>query len=318
MRTTRDRERRVSERDGRITTVRPNYTHAELEREYSPSHLVADLGHELTRYAEASARARDTLDWRELRYGADRCERIDFFPAATPDAPLVVFIHGGYWQELGKADASFPALDFVDRGIAYAAIGYGLAPTYRMDQIVAMARRAVRWLNGQAESLGCQPGLYLSGSSAGAHLAAMCLVPGWLPAHQSVAGLVRGAVLLSGVYDLEPLLPTYVNDALGLTAADAASNSPSRYLPATLPPTVVALGERETAEFTRQQREFEALARAGGTDITGLVVTGRHHYDICFDLADPTTAVGGALTTLIDRTRSQVPTPDFPLIPDSR
>lgn len=277
---------------------------AELNRQYSPSRL-ADLDRELARYAEASARARVAVPGREFAYGPDAVELLDFFPAPTAGTPLVAFVHGGYWQELDKADASFPAPGFVERDISYAAIGYGLAPAHRMDRIVAMVRRAVLWLHDHADALGYRRGeLYLAGSSAGAHLVAMCLLPGWLPNGLSVSEVIRGAVLLSGVYDLTPLRRTYVNDVLGMVSAEAERNSPQRHLPAALPPLVVARGERETPEFARQQREFVLAARAGGTETTELVATGRNHFDICFDIADPATVVGGAVAALIDRTRS--------------
>ncbi|MGX7825921.1 alpha/beta hydrolase [Actinokineospora sp. 24-640] len=255
---------------------------AELEREYSPSSRVPALAAELERYARESALARTCLPWWDLGDA-------DFFPAG-PGSPLLVFVHGGYWQQLGKSDASFPALGLVPRGISYAAIGYGLAPAHRMDEIVSMVRRSTARLCSRAGSLGCSPeAVVLAGSSAGAHLAAMSLITGGLP--------LRGGVLLSGVYDLEPLLRTGVNDAIGMDQDEAARNSPIRHLPARLPPLVLALGEHETTEFTRQHRDFHRALR--GNQVTELRARGRNHFDICFDLADPTTALGAAVTTLL-------------------
>ncbi|RKT55566.1 alpha/beta hydrolase [Saccharothrix australiensis] len=258
---------------------------AELEREYSPSSLVPSLDAELERYARESARARAHLPWCDLG-------GTDFFPAG-PGSPLLIFIHGGYWQQLDRSDASFPALGLVPQGISYAAVGYGLAPAHRMDEIVTAVRRSVTRLCAQAASLGCPPGaLVLAGGSAGAHLAAMCLLTERLP--------LRGAVLLSGIYDLEPLLHTYVNDAIGMDREEALRNSPIRYLPARVPPVVLARGEHETAEFARQHHDFHRALR--GNRVTGLLVRGRNHFDLCFDLADPTTALGASVTALLEVT----------------
>ncbi|TDV57409.1 alpha/beta hydrolase [Actinophytocola oryzae] len=262
---------------------------AELSREYSPSSLVADLRAELAAYSERSEAARQALSWREIPYGARPCERLDFFPADVPNAPLVVFVHGGYWQQLDKRDASFPAVGLHARGTAYAALGYGLAPEHPLGVIVSMVRRGVRWLVSSAERLGCDPQrVVLAGSSAGAHLAASCLnVP------------LAGVALLSGVYDLEPLRHTYVNDVLGLTRAQARRLSPLLTLPRELPPTVVAVGEVETAEFTRQSREFAAEVASRGSLAAEIVAAGRNHFDICFDLVEDGTALNDAVAALI-------------------
>lgn len=215
-------------------TVYRQYTAEQLAVQYSPSSCVPDLRVELDAYAAASARTRAALEWRTLSYGPRPEERLDFFPAPAPagpggpGAPLVVFLHGGYWQELGRADASFPAAGLNSRGVAYAALGYGLAPRYGLDAIVAMVRKGARWLLAHAGELGCDPArMVLAGSSAGAHLAAMCLLDETPAAAPGQSAGWAGAVLLSGVYDLEPVRLTYVNDRVGMTRDEARRNSPS-------------------------------------------------------------------------------------------
>lgn len=259
-----------------------------LDRLYSPSTLVDDLPGYLRRYAELSARARrDHAVLTGLSYGDDPAELLDFFPAARPDAPLLVFVHGGYWQELGKDDSSFAAPGFLAAGAAFAALGYGLAPEYRLDEIVAMVRRALRWLTGNAAGLGVDPrAVFVAGTSAGAHLAltALCVDP-------SLCERVAGAILLSGVYDLRPLVRTYVNDALRLTESAALRNSPLLRLPAHLPPIVLARGGVETTEFIRQHEEI-AVALTDRTLVKEVVSVDRNHFDLPFDLADPATELG--------------------------
>ncbi|MEV4560602.1 alpha/beta hydrolase [Kitasatospora sp. NPDC049285] len=265
----------------------------ELDREYSPSSRVDDFGAELAAYARGSERAYAELAGRrELRYGTAEPELIDFFPAG-PGAPLHVFVHGGYWQELGKEDSVFPAPDFVRRGIAYAAVGYGLAPRWSLEEIVGQVVAAVRWLVEHAGELGVDASrIVLSGSSAGAHLAA------WALLDERLRGRIAGAALLSGVYDLEPIALTYVNDPLGLDAERARALSPLHAELAGLPPLVVALGEFETGEFGRQQGEFAAAARAAGVPVRQLLVGGRNHFDVVFDLGRTDTALGAAVASL--------------------
>ncbi|MFD3545664.1 alpha/beta hydrolase [Streptomyces sp. NPDC058655] len=275
---------------------------ADLDRDYSPSSLVPDLGAHLTRYAADSARARTTLRvHRDLPCGPLPEQRLDLFPAAAPGAPLMVFVHGGYWQELSRAEAAFAAADFVAAGVSFAALGYGLAPRHRMRAITAMAADSVRRIcAGRSGLPGAPASVHLSGHSAGAHLVASALLDtaGWRAAGLDPAAEIASATLISGVYDLEPLTRTYVNDALGMDAREARDVSPQRRLPAgagALPPLVLARGVRETAAFAGQQEAFARAARAGGADVDELVVPGRHHFDLPFDLGAPATALGAAV-----------------------
>jgi arylformamidase len=270
------------------------------DREYSPSSRVRDIHAYLREYASRSARVRATLRWTEHAYGSAPAQRLHFFPAAEPDAPLLVYVHGGYWQELSKEDSCFAAPDVAARGAAFAALGYGLAPAHRLDEIVAMVRSGVRWLYDNAARLGVDPGrIFLSGSSAGAHLAAMCLLDGWLSARLRPVDVVSGAVLLSGVYELEPLRRTYVGEAIGLTAAEAARNSPVRHLRGPLPPLIVARGGNETEAFADQQDHFVRALNEAGASVTDLVIAPRNHFDLPFDLGEPASPLGRATLTLL-------------------
>ncbi len=267
---------------------------ATLDREYSPSSVAPDFAYTLAEYGRRSAQARDAHPWRTLRYGGDPAAAVDFFPAADPaPAPLHVFVHGGYWQELSRRESAFAAPGFLRRGAAFAAVGYGLAPAYRVADMVTMVRQALRMLLDAAPGLGVDPGrVVVSGSSAGAHLAAMAL------ADPDLAQRLAGAVLLSGIYDLAPITRTYVNDPLGLDADAARALSPLHLLGKPLPPLVVARGGAETSEFARQHDELVAALSAAGAEVTDLVVDGCDHFDLPFGLAEPGTALGRAVLEL--------------------
>ncbi|MFI6763460.1 alpha/beta hydrolase [Micromonospora sp. NPDC050417] len=283
------------------------YDQRSLDIQYSPSSCVPDINIFLREYADRSAVAREKLDVRSgVRCGPRPEQLFDYFPADSDGGPLLVFIHGGYWQELSRIESAFMALDLVPRGISVAALGYGLAPAYRLPEIVDMVAEGVRWICGNVSQLPASPGaVYLSGCSAGAHLAVMSLLDesGWRRDGKRPDHEVAGAVLLSGVYDLEPVRLTYVNKPLGLDAQTARACSPLHRLPSALPPLVVARGGNETDEFGRQQAEFVAAVRAGGGQVADLVVPSRNHFDLAFDLGVPGTALGDSLTELIDGTR---------------
>jgi arylformamidase len=257
---------------------------------------VDDLQVYLDEYASRSAAARQRYPvHRALRYGPCVTETLDYFSPRSPRAPLHVFVHGGFWQMLSKDESAFTAPGFLDAGAAFAAVNYGLAPAYTLDTIVGMVRRAVCWLHGHGGELGFDPDrLYLSGSSAGAHLVAMALLPGPAPGGGDASRLVAGATLLSGVYDLEPVSRSYVNDAMGLDAAAVLRNSPVHHLPDALPPVIIARGGVETDEFIRQH-QLMAAALGEVAPVTDIVEPTRNHFDLPYDLANPGTGLGRAV-----------------------
>jgi arylformamidase len=278
-----------------------NWPLVRIEKEYSPSSWVPSAEPFLAEYGIRSRKAEQLLTCqKDLPWGDKPGETLDYFPAASRDAPLLVFIHGGYWQELSKNESLFAAADCVANGIAFAAINYTLAPKAGVEIIVDQCRRAVAWLHAHADALGFNRGqMFLSGSSAGAHLAAMMLVKGW----QHTAGVtddaIAGAVLLSGIYDLEPLVGTYIAAPLHLTTADAAGLSPIR-LPLGRPvPTIIAWGENETSEFKRQSRSYASRLEAADFAVSAFEVAGANHFDIVLGLADRETALGRATVELI-------------------
>jgi arylformamidase len=290
---------------------------AELDRQFSPSRLVPDLAPYLQEYARLSAAARQAHRMRTLNYGDQPEEVLDFFAADPPAAgppkdsqpadgrpadgpgrvPVQVFVHGGNWQALSQADSGFPAPAFLAAGSAFAAVNYGLAPGHSLDQMVAMVRRAVRWLYTHAGELGIDPErIHLSGSSAGAHLVAMALVDDPDAAEGGVANLVAGAALLSGIYDLEPVRHSYVNDALRLDQAAARRNSPLRHRlnTRTGAPLVIARGGIETDEYIRQHTAMVAAMRRR-MPVVDIVRAERDHFDLPYELADPGTELGAAV-----------------------
>ncbi|MGH3720654.1 MAG: alpha/beta hydrolase [Pseudonocardiaceae bacterium] len=270
------------------------------DRAYLPSRSVPSVQRYRDEYAQRSALARRELVWREVRYGPDPAERLHFFPAPEPDSPLVVFVHGGYWQQLTETDSAFAARDVVAAGAAYAALGYGLAPRVRLDDIVAMVRRAVLWLHHNAGDLGVdRERIVLAGHSAGAQLAGMCLVEGWLPEPMHPSELVCAAVLMGGLYELEPVRRSSVGAAIRLSETQAAANSLMRRLHASLPPLVVARGVDEPTGFADQQRWLVSGATALGVPVTELVVAARNHFDLPLGMGDPNDPVGSALLAQI-------------------
>ena len=193
------------------------------EREYSPSSCIGgDYQPYIRAYADLSQAARRSHVPVTVRYGTKARQSLDLFvPTGVARPPVLVFFHGGYWQELSKEDSAFAAPQCLAHGIAYAAVGYTLAPAAMLADIVAECRAAVGWLGRFGDTMGIDAGrLIVAGSSAGAHLAAMTALP------TSLGRPVKGAVLVSGIYDLEPLIGTSIDATLCLDLATAVRNSP--------------------------------------------------------------------------------------------
>jgi arylformamidase len=247
---------------------------------YSPSHALpdGDLMPYLQAYATDSAAVYAAHDCQTISYGDKPSNTVDLFrPTSDTPAPLHIFIHGGYWQALSKRDSTFPASGLLSQGSAFAAVDYTLAPHASLDEIVSECITAVTLLFEQASSLGIDPSrITLSGSSAGAHLVAMtCL--GLPPQYHP-----KAAVLLSGVYDLEPLIGTIIAEPLQMTLADAHANSPGFKELSPFPSTLLAFGEIEPVEFKRQSRAFANRLPTAQC----LEIKSRNHFDIVYDLSN--------------------------------
>jgi arylformamidase len=174
----------------------------------------------------------------------------------------------------------------VEQGFNVAVIDYTLAPVASISHMIAQCCRAVAWLLAQAQRLGFNPHqVVIAGSSAGGHLCASVLQA----AQQSLHGLnphsVAGAILLSGVYDLRPLVNTTINEALKLSTEEATDLSPGLCSNQGLPPCIIAYGSNETEEFKRQSQEYHQQLLSDGVNSQCFEVAGRNHFDIVFDLA---------------------------------
>jgi arylformamidase len=264
------------------------------EQAYSPSSLAPDFMRTLAQYSEHSANARVNHGPVEtLAYGSAPREKVLLLRAAEQADSVLVFIHGGYWQELSAEDSLFPASSVLAQGLDYAAVGYCLAPEATLEEIVAQVAQALLTLRDTYRAQGTSPRLILAGSSAGAHLAAMMLSRQWggpPPFH--------GALLISGIYDLLPLIGTYIDKPLHLTPARARQLSPLHQAPTCCVPVALAWGAIETSVFEQHSLAMADQLHAHLPVKAAVACAGRNHFDILFDLADPATALGEALFTL--------------------
>lgn len=284
---------------------------AALDRLYNNRAAVPTHQEDFARWAAATAAARGSLPaQRDLRYGPGERETLDFFPVSESGRPLVIFIHGGYWQALGKDEFGFVAAGLAGQAAGHLAnvalLNYPLAPAAGMDVIVQAVRRGIAWVWGQADRLKFDASrIYVSGHSAGGHLTAIAALTDWSDVATGLpADLVKGGLSLSGLYDLRPIRQCYLNEKLGMDDAIAERNSPLLLLQrfsGWLPPLVAAVGEIETPAFHDQQHDFVRAYEKQGGKVTAITAPGKHHFSIVDEMARPGSAVQAALVRLMQK-----------------
>jgi len=266
--------------------VYKQYDQERLDAQYNLRARHTDFQQHFDRYDRESARVRKQLPSRlDIAYGDTPLQTLDIFPATAPGSPVLVFIHGGYWQFLDKGAFSFPAPVFVGAGAAYVSLNYDLAPTVTIDEIVQQCRRALVWCLANAESFNGDPAnIHVSGHSAGGHLTAMMMTTDW-PAHGGLpADLVKGCCAISGLFDLEPLRLSYLNEALGLEQGSARRNSPLYNITRHGSPLIAAVGGEETEEFLRHTGMLTTAWRARGFPCQELTLAGLNHFTVVDEL----------------------------------
>jgi len=275
------------------------FSSSERDREYSPSSMIGGNYKPFIEEYESQSQIARTLIQSEIYQYGDQNNQIIEISKINRDSssnlkPILVFIHGGYWQELSIRDSFFPSVEAEKNGVGFAAIEYSLAPKASIDEIVKECKKAIEWLFLNANDLGYDnKKIILAGSSAGAHLVAMCLL-------EQLQIRILGNILVSGIYDIEPLIGTSIDEALSLSKDQAYRNSPVNFSLKNFPPTIVAWGENETKQFKKQSKILVNKLIDEGVPVRSLEVMGKNHFDVINDLANFDKELGYELKILLD------------------
>ncbi|RYX96015.1 MAG: alpha/beta hydrolase [Comamonadaceae bacterium] len=272
------------------------YDQAELDRQYNSRGTVPDVSIYLNEYASRTSAAKASVRCLEnIAYGDGKNDRLDIYPALTPNAPVLVFLHGGDWRALSKEDSGFAAPAFVNADAMFVALDFTLVPQTTIPGMGAQVRRALHWLWKNIAAHGGDPSrLHIAGHSSGANLIGQLLMTDWVKDFNAPADLIKSAVFMSGLGDLEPVRLSFRNEKLGLTSDVVTQVSLLRQgAPATCP-MIVAVGGHETTDYLRQSREVADYWKAQGRQATLMALTGRHHFDAVLEWADPASALFAA------------------------
>lgn len=254
-------------------------TAVDYEAEYNNRARVPEHPAVMAGWVRDAAEYRERNPPRVLRYGPGERHGIDLF-AGNSDGPIVVFIHGGYWQALDASSFSHCARGLNAHGISVAVPTYDLCPAVSVGDIITQMRSASREL----AKLG-QP-LVVSGHSAGGHLAACMLATDWTAFDASLKNPVKAAYAISGLFDLPPLVGTSINKALGMDPASAKAASPLYWTPPAQGSLDAVVGDNESAEYFRQSRTIVAeWGRGIATRFD--TVPDANHFTAIAPLSDP-------------------------------
>jgi arylformamidase len=267
----------------------------DYEVEYNNRARVPENPALIAGWARDAAAYRETHAPRVIPYGSGARHTIDIF-AGDRDGPLVVFIHGGYWQALDGSFFSHLAGGLNARGISVAIPSYDLCPGVTVDQIIQQMRTATRELARLGRPL------VVSGHSAGGHLAACLLATDWPALDASLpADLIIAVYTISGLFDLVPLVGTSINNALHLDVASAEAGSPLFWQAPARGSLDAVVGENESDEYFRQSRTMVERWGAAGLATRFGIVPGANHFTAIAPLADPDTPMVMRLSELAAR-----------------
>ena len=266
---------------------------SEIDAQYNAGASVPDYAAYLAGYQSSSAATRESIPCAlNLPYGPTRAETLDIFPAERPGAPVLVFLHGGYWRALSAGDFSFVAQGPHQHGFTTVVVNYDLCPWVTIDEIVRQIRASLAWVYRHIGDHGGDPQrIVVSGHSAGGQLTAMSLLTPWADRYGLPDDLVKAAIPISGLYDLRPLRYSYLQPALQLDDGLIARNSPLLLPPPRPLPVLVTWGDQESAEFARQSHAYAQALSDAGCQAALHASAGAHHFSVLDEFRQPASAI---------------------------
>ncbi|HEU5462988.1 MAG TPA: alpha/beta hydrolase [Candidatus Binatia bacterium] len=260
------------------------------------------------RRALASEAARRRLDPAErYPYGESDIEKLDVYRTKKPNAPINVYVHGGAWRNGLAKDFAAPAEMFVTAGAHFVVLDFVQIGDAGGDlmPMIRQVRSAVAWVYRNAARFGGDSHrLYITGHSSGAHLSGCTLITDWQSEFGLPPDIIKGGLLISGMYDLKPVRLSKRSKYVNFTDEIEEALSSQRHLDKLNAPIIVGYGDQETPEFQRQGREFAAAVKAAGKPVELIVGEGFNHFEMQETLANPYGIAGRAALRLMNLTPS--------------
>jgi len=263
-----------------------NLSKDEIERHFNPRVAVPDAQRYIDNYTSKSLEALNQIEGvYDIRYGPNSKQTLDLhIPKSLENSPLLIFFHGGYWRALDKKDFTFVASSFLQEGIAVANVNYDLCPEVKLDELVEEIVSAFNFCRKKVDEWGVK-GIYLAGHSAGAHLVAELLRRDF---HQDekLDEEVKGAILLTGIYEPEVALNLEVNKEIQLNSETASKCNVMREPPHSNCPVIICAGANEPEGWIDQSRRYLELCESKGIAATFKLVEDAHHFSLLDHASD--------------------------------
>lgn len=278
-------------------------TQEDIDREYNIELAVGDMRPYVEWFVNGSAQARAELDCvLDVRFGPTLEETLDIFPAKRANAPVLLFIHGGYWRQLSSKEFSLVARGPVAHDVTVVVSNYSLCPKVTIAEITRQSRAAVSWLAANSARYNGDPDrLFVAGHSAGGHQVGMLMSTDWIGEYDLAGDIIKGGIPISGLFDLRPFRYSWLQPKLLLTHELIEQQSPLFHIPQHAPPLLVTLGGDESAEFHRQSDDYLAAWRARGLNATTFAQPGKNHLTAIAGLEDPASALCAAVVDFMQR-----------------
>jgi arylformamidase len=275
----------------------------ELDAAYDQIFYSPLQGQVIKRYAITSEEVRRHIgDPQRVAYGPTEPENLDIYRTKAANAPIFVFIHGGAWRGGAAKNYGFPAEMFVKAGAHYVALDFVAIGEADGDlrRMAEQVRRGIAWVYKNAGSFGGDPNrLYIGGHSSGGHLCGVALVTDWQKDFGLPADAVKGAVSMSGMYDLKAVRLSKRSSYVKFTDEMEDAMSSQRHLGLLRAPVIVTYGTNETPEFQRQSRDFAAAVKAAGKPVELVVAESYNHFEMAESLGNPYGPNGRAALALM-------------------
>lgn len=280
----------------------------EIDDAYDQSVWAPNQPHINKRRANWSEVIRARVRPERVSYGPTEIEKLDIYKTKVPNAPIRVFLHGGAWRGGLAKDNAYPAEMFVTAGAHYIAVDF-IAVEAAGGNLMTMAdqvRRAVAWVYKNAASFGGDPNrLYLAGHSSGSHLGGVVLVTDWQKDFGLPSDIIKGGLLMSGMYDLKPVRLSKRSSYVKFTDEIEQALSTQRHLDKLNTPIILAHGTLESPEFQRQTRDFAAAVKAAGKPVQLIVAEGYNHFELPETFGNPYGLMGRAALEQMKLTPTQ-------------
>ena len=281
-----------------VRKVYLDYTQAELDAAYDQRVYAPNREEIVAWYGAEGARVRERFEMRRsVPYGNGEDETLDIFPAKSGSksgsesnfgAPVHIHIHGGRWTLFTKDEESFLAPTFVSAGAACVVPDFSNIPKVRIPEMVSQVKSAIAWTYRNAASFGGDPErIHLSSHSSGSHLAGVALLTDWEKEFGLPRDVVKSALLVSGMYDMRPVMLSARSSYVKLTDEEVLALSAILQPEKVHTPLTLVYGEKETPEFRRQPKAYAEVLAAAGKPVKVIEVPGVNHFEILRQLGEP-------------------------------